>query len=139
MKNSIAGIESIPTRNAWNEAKPISYIGEALRTCKVEVPDEVLSAASGEAFGFTYLGAAIDEPQRDHWPNDIFADAARLYGFDIQWITGREIDDVKQIVKRAVDAGRPVLTHSLDSREHHGFHLIAGYDYEADSTSHRNT
>lgn len=127
--NRVPGLGGIPTCSDWGGTRPISYLGEALRALGLEVTDDTLAAAGGEAFGFTYVAQPVDEPQRDHWPNDIFADAAAAFGYDLRWVTDAGWSEVKRLVKEEIDAGRPVLTHSLDLRQHHGFHLIAGYDH----------
>lgn len=133
MVNCISGIGGIPVQNEWGGTKPISYLGHALRTLGSDVSDETLAAVGGEAFQFTYVDQPIDEPQRDHWPNDIFTDAAIAWGYELKWVLNADIASVKQTVQEEIRAGRPVITHSLDFRQHHGFHLIAGYDYTRDA------
>ncbi|MEO2005881.1 MAG: hypothetical protein ABGY41_17495, partial [Candidatus Poribacteria bacterium] len=49
--------------------------------------------------------------------------------YAVEWITDRPIDEVTAVVKREIDAGHPLLTHSLDSRTHF-FLVITGYDYD---------
>ncbi len=62
---------------------------------------------------------------------DVFAEAAESVGYSVEWVTDRPVDEVKALVTREIDAGHPLLTHSLDGRTHF-FQIIAGYDLDKD-------
>jgi hypothetical protein len=128
MRNAIEGLRRISVADTY-EGKPILSLQEVLRHLGTEESGAFLSGISGEAFIFTYVAAPIDEPQRDHWPHDVFARAAAAVGSSVTWRAGLGQEEVKQIVREQIDMGRPVLTHSLDTSRYHGFQIIAGYDY----------
>ena len=129
MKNIIPGLNRISVEDTY-EGKPILSFQEILRHLGTEESEGFLAGISGEAFVFSYKDAQIDEPQREHWPHDIFARAARELGYSLEWIVEQPSEEVKRIVREQIDQGYPVLTHSLDESSYHGFQIIVGYDFE---------
>ena len=128
MRNQIDGVPVISSDEAW-AGKTLAFLHAALQPLGCDASEAFLAGVSGDAFVFTYLDAPVDEQQRDHWPLDVFAAAAHPLGYSVEWITDRPIDEVKRIVKHEIDAGHPLLTHSLDLRTHF-FQIIAGYDLD---------
>ena len=128
LRNQIDGIPVVASSEAW-AGKTLAYLHAALQPLGCDVSEAFLAGISGDAFVFTYLDAAVDEQQRDHWPLDVFAAAAAPLGYSVEWVTDLSVDEVKALVKREIDAGHPLITHSLDSRTHF-FHIIAGYDLD---------
>lgn len=128
MRNQIDGVPPVSSEQAW-AGKTLAFLHAALQPLGGDASEAFLAGVSGDAFIFTYLDAAVDEQQRDHWPVDVFAEAAEPFGYHVEWVTDRPMEEVKAVVKREIDAGRPLLTHSLDSRTHF-FLIITGYDYD---------
>ncbi len=89
---------------------------------------------SGAAFKFVYDTTEAYEPLRDLFPTDVLQSASAQIGFeDAHWETGRSIDELMRIIKREIDAGRPLIASDLETSAYHGLFIIAGYDLE---TSH---
>lgn len=129
MKKIIPGLNRISVEDTY-EGKPILYFQEVLRYLGTDESEGFLAGVSGEAFVFAYKDAPIDEPQRDHWPHDIFGRAAGELGYSVEWRVEQPVEEVKRIVAEQIDQGRPVFTYGLDESRYHGFQIIIGYDYE---------
>jgi len=130
MGAQIDGIPPIASDQAW-AGKTLAFLRAALQPLGCDATEAFLAGASGDAFIFTYLDAPVDEQQRDHWPLDVFAAAAEPIGYEVDWFTNQPMDQVRERVRREIDAGAPLLTHSLDPRTHF-FQIIVGYDYDSD-------
>ncbi|MAF11119.1 hypothetical protein CMK11_11775 [Candidatus Poribacteria bacterium] len=127
-RNRIDGIPVVSSSEAW-AGKTLAFLHAALQPLGCDASEAFLAGISGDAFVFTYLDAPVDEQQRDHWPMDVFGAAAGPLGYAVEWVTDRPMDEVKALVTREIDAGHPLLTHSLDTRTHF-FQIIAGYDLD---------
>ena len=89
-----------------------------------------LVAVSGAGFKFVYDTTEAYEPLRDLYPLDVLKMGANASGFaDAHWELDKPIEEVKELVKREIDRGRPMITPFLKSDAYHGFFLITGYDF----------
>ena len=90
-----------------------------------------LVGVSGVAFKFVYDSTEAFEPLRDIYPMDALTGVSRELGFDdARWVTGEPIETVKDVIKREIDSGRPVLAPYLKVDDYHGFFIVTGYDFE---------
>jgi len=85
---------------------------------------------SGSPFKVVYDSSEAFEPLRDVCPFDLLRNVAVRSGFpDAHWETGLGGEDLKELVKREIDAGRPLIAPFLTTDAYHGFNIISGYDY----------
>ncbi len=92
-----------------------------------------LVGISGAAFKFVYDSTEAFEPLRDACPFDLLRTAAVRSGFpDAHWETGLGGNDLRQVIKREIDSGRPLVSPFLKTDAYNGFNVITGYDYEQD-------
>jgi hypothetical protein len=90
-----------------------------------------LVALSGSGFKFVYDTTDAYEPLRDLFPLDVLRTASDAAGFrDAHWEMDLPITAVKEIVKREVDKGHPLIAPFLKNDAYHGFFIIAGYDFD---------
>ena len=87
---------------------------------------------SGAAFTFVYDTTDAYEPLGDLFPVDLLQTACLSFGFpDARWVTGQSVDSVKTLVKSQIDKGHPLIVSFLDRKDHRGFYVIAGYDFDS--------
>ncbi len=92
-----------------------------------------LVGVSGAVFRVVYDSTEAFEPLRDACPFDLLRTVAVRSGFpDAHWETGLTGDELRQIVKREIDSGRPLVSPLPKVDAYHGFNVITGYDYERD-------
>jgi hypothetical protein len=88
-----------------------------------------LAGVSGAAFKFVYDTTEAYEPLRDLFPVDVLQTAAEQMGFEeARWLTKRSSEYVMSVIKREIDAGRPLIAPDLRAGEYSGLCVIVGYD-----------
>jgi hypothetical protein len=93
-----------------------------------------LAGVSGSAFKFVYDTTGTYEPLRDLFPVNVLQTAAEQLGFaDAHWSKDRSRDYVMGVIKREIDAGRPLIAPDLRAGKYSGMCVIVGYNIE---TSH---
>ncbi|MFZ1946865.1 MAG: hypothetical protein WAW06_04910 [bacterium] len=91
-----------------------------------------IEALSGACFKFVYDTTEAYEPLRDLFPIDVLKAASRAADLaDAHWEMDLPIAAVKDLVKREIDKGHPVIAPFLKPDAYHGFFLIVGYDFDA--------
>jgi hypothetical protein len=86
---------------------------------------------SRSAFKFVYDSTEAYEPLRDLDPADALGAAAGALGFtDCGWVTGLPIDEVKLLIKKEIDDGRPLIAPFFLPDYYNGFYIITGYDFD---------
>jgi hypothetical protein len=86
---------------------------------------------SGTVFKFVYDSTEAYEPLRDAFPFDLLQTAAARNGFPgAHWETGLTHEEAKDLIKREIDSGRPLISPFLKPDAYHGLNIITGYDYE---------
>jgi hypothetical protein len=130
--NQLEGINPFPL-DYDSGSMALHALHSSLDACGVSTSYQRLTGLSGTAFKFAYDSVEVFEPLRDLYPMDALTEAARALGFyDAQWITGEPIGAVKDIIKREIDGGRPVLAPFLKRDAYHGFFIVTGYDFDRD-------
>jgi hypothetical protein len=86
---------------------------------------------SGAVFKFVYDSTEAYEPLRDTCPFDLLEKAAARNWFPhARWETDLTLEEAKRIIKREIDAGRPLISPFLLTEKYHGLNIITGYDYD---------
>lgn len=129
--NQVPGIKAF-TMDFDSGSMALHALGAALAASGHPSTYHRLVALCGAGFKFVYDTTEAYEPLRDVFPVDVLRDASSVTGFpDAHWEAGRSLADVKAIVKREIDQGRPLLAPFLKNDAYHGFFLIVGYDFDA--------
>lgn len=85
------------------------------------------------AFKFVYDSVEVYEPLRDACPVDVLTVGADALGYhEAHWELGLPIEDVKELIRKEIGSGRPVITPYLKPDAYHGFCIVTGYDLEQD-------
>jgi hypothetical protein len=91
-----------------------------------------IQALSGACLKFVYDTTEAYEPLRDLFPVDVLKAACRAADLaDAHWELDLPMAAVKDLVKREIDKGHPVIAPFLKPDAYHGFFLIVGYDFDA--------
>lgn len=108
----------------------IRALSSCIGALKVATAYHDLVGLSGSAFKFVYDSTEAYEPLRDLYPIDALQEAAVAQGFvDAHWVVNESTDNVKLLIKKEIDGGRPLIAPFLKRDAYHGFFVIAGYDY----------
>jgi hypothetical protein len=111
-------------------------LDSVLRSQGVDRRYAYLVAMSGAVFKFVYDSTEAYEPLRDTCPLDLLRTAAVMNGFpNAHWETGLTLEGAKRVIKREIDAGRPLISPFLVPDAYHGLNIITGYDYEHNTLS----
>lgn len=130
-RNQVAGVKGF-AMDFDSGCMAIQALGSALEATGHSSPYGRLAALSGAGFKFVYDTTEAYEPLRDLFPIDVLQTACKASGFpEACWKAGLPMAEVKAIVKREIDAGRPLLASFLKADAYHGIFLIVGYDYQA--------
>lgn len=127
-------IEDVPVFRPDHDSGPMAI--HALRSCLEAMGSSYtyanLAGVSGSAFKFVYDTTEAYEPLRDLFPVDVLQTAAEQMGFaDAHWSKDRSRDYVMDVIKREIDAGRPLIAPDLRAGKYSGMCVIVGYDLEA--------
>jgi len=128
--NMIPSVGSYP-RDDLSGSMALHALHSVLRTQGISGTYSELIGISGSVFKVVYDSSDAFEPLRDTCPFDLLRTAAARSGFaDAHWETELTGEALKQIVKREIDTGRPLVSPFLKPDDHHGFNIITGYDYK---------
>jgi hypothetical protein len=132
VSNRLAGVKGFPL-DYDSGSMAVHALRSCLQTYDLDYTYSHLMGISGAIYKFVYDSTEAYEPLRDIYPYDLLQIACGQVGFpDAHWETGQPIEVVKEIVKREIDAGHPLLAPFLKPDAYHGFFIITGYDYEKD-------
>jgi hypothetical protein len=126
-------IEGLPIYGPDHDSGPMAI--HALRSCLeftgLSYTYSNLAGVSGAAFKFVYDTTGAYEPLRDLFPVDVLRTAAEQLGFeDAHWSRDGSRDYVMGLIKREIDAGRPLIAPDLRAGKYSGLCVITGYDLE---------
>ena len=126
-------VENVPTFRLDHGSGPMAI--HALQSCLEGMGSNYtyakLAGVGGAAFKLVYDTTEAYEPLRDLFPVDVLQITAEQMGFaDARWHKDGSRDDVMGLIKREIDAGRPVIAPDLRSGEYSGLCIITGYDLD---------
>jgi hypothetical protein len=128
--NVITSVASYPLDHL-SGSMALHALHSVLRAQGVTGSYEELVGISGSVFKVVYDSSDSFEPLRDTCPFDLLRAVAVRSGFpDAHWETGLTGEDLRQVVKHEIDAGRPLVSPFLKPDAYHGFNIITGYDYD---------
>jgi len=126
-------VENVPAFRLDHDSGPMAIY--ALQSCLEAMGSNYtyakLAGVSGAAFKFVYDTTEAYEPLRDLFPMDVLQSAAEQMGLeDARWHRDGSRDYVMDLIKREIDACRPLIAPDLRVGEYSGLCVIIGYNLD---------
>jgi hypothetical protein len=133
--NSLSGVEGFHI-DPLEEGTALKALTSVMRFEQTPCRYVDVVPVSGIMFAFVYDSTEAYEPLRDIYPFDLLGYTAAGFGFpDAHWETGLAPDEVRGLIKREIDSGRPLITSYLAPEAYRGFSIITGYDLDGGTLS----